>query len=184
MVGALILAAGAGRRIGMGPKALLVQDGATFLEHCVRVCRKAGCSPVRVVVRPEVPELHDLAVSLADVVVLNPDPERGMFSSVQCGLKDVDLDAAAGFVLHPVDHPRVLHDTVAKVAAQISADSWVVPRFKNRSGHPIGIGVDVIEKLSALPDRFTLREALEHVAARRIDIDVLDPGVLENVNTL
>jgi molybdenum cofactor cytidylyltransferase len=184
VVGALILAAGLGRRIGLGPKALLVLDGATFLEHCVRVCREAGCSPIRIVVRSGVPELLDSAASLADLVVLNPDPERGMFSSVQCGLKDVDLDVVTGFVLYPVDHPRVHRDTVARVAAGIFADSWVVPRFEGRSGHPIGIGVDVIKMLPALPDRFTLREALEHVAARRIDIDVLDPGVLENVNTL
>ena len=166
----------------MGPKALLVHDGVTFLEHCVRVCRKAGCGPIRVVVRPGVPKLHALALSLADMVVLNPDPERGMFSSVQCGLKDWILEP--GVVVHPVDHPFVSSISVTEVAASISGDAWVVPRFNGRSGHPIGIGADLVGGLLGLPDSTILRDALEHVSAKRVNIDVEDPGILGNVNTL
>lgn len=184
MVGALILAAGAGRRIGMGPKALLVLDEVTFLEHCVRACRSGGCDPIRIVVRPNAPELLSLAASLADSVVLNPDPERGMFSSVQCGFQDAVLEVMRGFVVYPVDHPRVRSETVARVAAEVFDDAWVAPRFQGKPGHPIGIGVDSIRELQTLPDSFTLREALEHVGARRVDIDVQDPGIRENVNTL
>ena len=166
----------------MGPKALLVHEGSTFLEHCVLACRKAGCSPIRVVVRPGVPELHDLAASLADLVVLNPDPERGMFSSVQCGFRDWILEP--GVVVHPVDHPFVSPITVGRVAALVSGHAWVVPRFDGRSGHPIGIGADLIEGLPELPDSITLREALERVHANRVNIEVEDPGILDNVNTL
>ena len=184
MVGALILAAGLGRRIGMGPKALLMDDGMTFLERAVHTCRDGGVKPIRIVVRSGTPTLQRLAGSLGDAVVTNMDPERGMFSTVQCGFKDVDLEGMKGFVVYPVDHPRVRATTVADIASEMVKDGWIVPRFEGRPGHPIGIGAEIIRLLPDLPDWLTLREALEHAKAKRIHVNVMDSGILENVNTL
>ena len=83
---AIILAAGAGRRMGGRPKALLALDGATFLEHVVRTCREAGAARIVVVTRAEPPEIGRLARSLDAVTVVNRQPERGMFSSVRLGI--------------------------------------------------------------------------------------------------
>lgn len=182
-VGALVLAAGAGRRMGRGPKALLLDDGVTFLERCVGLLRGAGCDPIWVVVRPDAPELLRLATSLPVRVVMNEDPERGMFSSVQAVLKEALGSQPEGFVVQPVDHPHVRVDTVRLVARVIDRQGWIVPRYMGRSGHPVGIGREVAMGLLDMPENCTLREALERVQARRVNIDVGDSGILENVNT-
>lgn len=182
-VSAVILAAGAGRRIGRGPKALLLDAGVTYLERCVALASEAGCDPIWVVVRPDAPELIRLARSLPVRVVVNEDPERGMFSSVQLAFKEALAAQPRGFVVHPVDHPRVAVDTVRLIARVVDTNDWIVPRYTGRSGHPIGIGRNVANGVLDAPDHFTLRDALECAQARRVNIDVLDPGILENVNT-
>ena len=45
---AIVLAAGAGRRLGLGPKAWLSSRGITLAERAVRVCAAAGLRPVLV----------------------------------------------------------------------------------------------------------------------------------------
>jgi molybdenum cofactor cytidylyltransferase len=182
-VGAIVLAAGEGRRVGLGPKALLVRDGHPFLETCVGACREGGCDPIWVVVR-NIPELARLAGALGARVVVNEDPERGMFSSVRCGLRGIEFDAVRGIIVYPVDHPRVKASTMQAIVAELKdEDTWVVPVHGGRPGHPIGIGVRVARRISRLPDSFTLRAALEHVGAERVDVAVDDAGILENVNT-
>ncbi|HOT02339.1 MAG TPA: NTP transferase domain-containing protein, partial [Acidobacteriota bacterium] len=75
--GAVILAAGAGARLG-GPKLRLESGGRPFLEQVLAAVVEAGCVPVVCVVRAED---RDWAAALADAagaaVVVNPAPERG-----------------------------------------------------------------------------------------------------------
>ena len=55
------------------------------------------------------------------VFVVNPDYQRGQFSSLQCGLRAVPADAE-GVVFTPVDHPNVEAATVAELIAVRRAD--------------------------------------------------------------
>jgi molybdenum cofactor cytidylyltransferase len=189
-VAAIILAAGAGRRMGR-PKALLKLESGppssagppTFLERAVAICREGGCHPIQVVILPDA-ELVALVRSLPVQISVNPDPERGMFSSVKIGLEEAMSERVQGVVIHPVDHPHVLGSTVAAVIAALAEDdAWVVPCREGRPGHPIGLGHRVARALLNVSDALTLRAALEQVGARRVDVDVDDPGILENVNT-
>src|SRR5262245_32305125 len=101
----LILAAGASRRMG-SPKALLELDGDTFLDRLIRAFRP-HCSPLIVVlgyhaeaIRSGVRRGHDVEF------VVNPHPEQGQLSSLQCGLSSVPGDSAA-VIFTPVDYPRI-----------------------------------------------------------------------------
>ncbi len=90
----VVLAAGWGRRIG-GPKALLrTPDGRTFLETVVSRLRDAGIARMVVVVGPWWNPRE--AVPGCDVVV-NPDPDRGVISSLRLAIWNAGL---------PEDPPR------------------------------------------------------------------------------
>jgi CTP:molybdopterin cytidylyltransferase MocA len=113
--GAVILAAGAGMRLGGIAKALLrTRTNATFLEQIVATARTADLDIGVIVVGP--PHGEDIAMlarSLGLHVVLNSKPERGMASSVALGfaaLADTDCEQAW---LWPVDHPDVAPATLA-----------------------------------------------------------------------
>lgn len=109
MIGAVILAAGAGARLGGVAKALLpvaLAEGArasihtTFLGAIVRTMAEAGVDPGAIVIVVGAP--HGDAVAreaarhaLAGAIVWNDDPARGMASSVAIGFEALARDAAA-----------------------------------------------------------------------------------------
>src|SRR5690625_6786829 len=53
----LVLAAGAGRRLGLGAKALLRSGGQTLVQRAVGVLRESGCAPVLVVLGAQAEEV-------------------------------------------------------------------------------------------------------------------------------
>src|SRR4051794_32861229 len=124
---ALILAAGAGTRLGGVAKALLrLPDGRTFLDAILEL---AGPAPVVVVAAPFGAEVAAAVAGRAEVV-WNPAPERGMIASLVAGLAAIpDADVA---LVWPVDHPRVTAATVAAVRAAAARDRIVVPVHAGR----------------------------------------------------
>src|SRR5262245_58361140 len=85
-IGAVILAAGAGTRLGGVAKALLAIGGRTFLARIVAAAREVGTEDIVVVVAsPHGDAVAAAARELGARVVVNPLPERGMASSVAGG---------------------------------------------------------------------------------------------------
>lgn len=80
----LILAAGAGRRYGM-PKALVPYEGRLLVEGAYRLVASV-CDPVVVVLGAAADEVRSRAELGDAVVVLNPDWDSGMGSSLRTGL--------------------------------------------------------------------------------------------------
>jgi len=97
-IGAVILAAGAGTRLGGVAKALLTgADGRTFLARVVGTAHEAGTDDIVVVVGPPFGDAVAAgARELGARVVVNPQPERGMASSVALGFGALDEAGSAG----------------------------------------------------------------------------------------
>ncbi len=179
---AVVLAAGRGTRLGGVAKALLVRDGKTFLET---IAATAGGELVVVVGAPFADAVGAHARALGARVVVNPDPARGMASSIACGfaaLADSPADAAW---LWPVDHAAVRGATLARLAAAFpigNPHAVVRPRYAGRGGHPPLVGRGRWAALAACtsaPDgaRSVLR------SEDTIDLEVDDPAVVLDVDT-
>jgi len=83
-VAGLVLAAGGGRRYGM-PKALVPYEGSLLVERAYRLVAEV-CDPIVVVIGAAAAEVRS-AAGLGDAaVVLNPDWDTGMASSLRTGL--------------------------------------------------------------------------------------------------
>ena len=103
----LVLAAGAGSRMGR-PKALVHDpDGTPWLVRCVEVLRAAGCDEVVVVLGARADEAaHRWCLSRVKVVVAD-DWADGMAASLRCGLRALAAAADEVAVLvHPGRSPR------------------------------------------------------------------------------
>lgn len=186
MIGAVVLAAGAGRRLGTVCKATLPIDGATFLEAVTRAGCAAGVDEWLVVVGP--PHQEESCAEAARLglpVVENPTPERGMGSSVACGFAAAGARfAGEAALLWPVDHPRVSASTIGALCALADVDGIVVPTFRGRGGHPPLVGRTVWPELAAADEagegaRGVFRRQPGRV--RRVPFD--DPGVVADVDT-
>lgn len=134
-VAGLVLAAGAGARLGT-PKALLRLGGETLVDRAVRVLRAAGCAPVYVVAGA-------VALDRSDAVVVdNPDWPSGMGSSLGAGLAAAAATpATSAVVVMVVDTPGIGADAVRRVvAAAVSEHSVVAATYAGRQRNPVLLG--------------------------------------------
>jgi molybdenum cofactor cytidylyltransferase len=177
-IAGVILAAGASSRMGQ-PKALLEYKGEAFLRRLARVL-SASCGKVIVVLGYDAERVRLAAPPDAEVAV-NPAPERGMLSSLQCGLRAAG-DAAAVLFL-PVDYGAVSGDTVARVAGASGEAEIVAPVFDGKHGHPVCVSRAIVAELLALPETAQARDVIHrHRAATRY-IAVDDAGIIADIDT-
>jgi molybdenum cofactor cytidylyltransferase/nicotine blue oxidoreductase len=143
----LLLAAGAGRRMG-GPKALLRDpDDVPFLGRAIRVLLDGGCDRVTVVLGASA----DAARALLDAsgwsehaslaVTVCEEWEEGMGASLRAGLRAVSGSDAEAVLVSLVDLPDVGADVLRRVAATGSGAGVLVrATYDGRPGHPVLIG--------------------------------------------
>lgn len=181
-LGAIVLAAGASSRMGR-PKALLPLAGATFVEVIHDTLRESGLDPIVVVGRPDLEGPLKRLLPATSVVAINRTPERGQLSSLLVGLDALGWPRAAMVTL--VDLPLV---RIATVSALVSA--WaaggaplVRPLTRGRHGHPVVMGEPVLAALAGADLHSGAKPVIHAFAARALDVDVDDPGTLEDVDT-
>jgi molybdenum cofactor cytidylyltransferase len=137
LVAGLVLAAGAATRFG-SPKALALLDGKPLLEHVLDAAAEAGLAPVIVVLGNALAEIEPAIVWRTAIRVRNPDPGRGLASSLRVGLEAVaalepPVDAA---VILLGDQPRVRPEVIAALLERSASTdrSIVVPRYAAGGG--------------------------------------------------
>src|SRR5258708_14312456 len=111
------------------PKPLPPVDGETFLHRMIAAF-SGICRPIKVVLGHDADRIRAGIRRAADAeFVVNPDPDRGMLSSLQCGLAHLggDVDAV---LFTPADLPSIHSSTIAAVAGSDAA--IVIPRCRGR----------------------------------------------------
>jgi CTP:molybdopterin cytidylyltransferase MocA len=147
----LLLAAGAGRRMGR-PKALL-RDGhdVPFLDRAVGILLDSGCATVTVVLGAAADQarlLLDEAGWSADPavgVVVAEDWEEGMGASLRRGLTALLEGSADAALVMLVDLPDVHADVLRRVLGTAHApvrQALVRTTYGGRPGHPVLLGRD------------------------------------------
>jgi len=190
----VILAAGESSRMG-ADKALLpwppltagqAPSAETFLSAAIRSLSVAA-DFVLVVVGANESALAPIVYAQGASVVVNPDPTRGQFSSLQIGLREVLNRGRDAALVTLVDRPPVRAATVAKLHDAFAAaenNIWaVVPEFSGKHGHPYVIGREMIEAFLLAPPTATAREVEHEHAARIRYVAMDDPCVALNINT-
>lgn len=144
MTHGLLLAAGAGRRMG-GPKALLRDaSGVPFVVRSVQVLRDGGCDAVTVVVGACADEVRALVEELGVGIVVAEDWAEGMGASLRAGLASPSLEGADAVVVGLVDLPDVGATVVRRLlgAAPTGPQALARATYDGHPGHPVLIGRD------------------------------------------
>lgn len=120
-------------------------------------------------------------------VIINPDPSRGQFSSLQVGLREVLNRGRDAAIVTLVDRPPARAVTVQALRdAFESADRniWaVVPEVAGKHGHPYVAGREMIEEFLQASPTASARE-IEHRHQENIQyLPLDDPFVALNINT-
>jgi len=186
---AILLAAGAGRRLGV-PKAALELKGRWMLPRIVSALRRGGAQRVVLVLSaPARAAIEGMGPTGADCEILNPDPEAGRTGSILCGLDRIGT-GIAGVLLHPCDVPLLTPEAVARLIRAWKA----LPRPETmlarpvtpggRGGHPLLVGSERLARLRAFPPDRPLRDLVHEDPARLLDLPLHgDPGPFLDVDT-
>jgi CTP:molybdopterin cytidylyltransferase MocA len=194
-------------------KALLTMPSGnvTFLARIVSVVLEGGAADALVVGRPddralrlEVERVFDASQAMrprswnqpAPPVNSKPDftaarvrfvenhrADTGQLSSLIAGLNAADRPGVRAILVTPVDLPLIKPETVATLLAAFSSSSLPVARatHRGRHGHPVVFGRAVFDALRrADPDVGAKSVVRAHSV---LDVEVEDPGVLQDVDT-
>lgn len=139
-VAGVVLAAGAGTRIG-SPKALLhTADGEPWLARAATLLRAAGCDPVIAVLGARAAEAAPLVPSGVAVVVADRWAD-GMAESLRVGLAAAAETDAVAALITLVDLPDLPLVVALRVLGDDAGASTLRQAvFDGRPGHPVLIG--------------------------------------------
>jgi len=129
MQAGIILAAGSGSRMG-GPKATIEINGERLVDRAVALFHDAGIKDVYVVLGAWQGQITGAEI------VLNPDWQSGMGSSLRVGLETLLKNPAySQVIISLVDLPGMTSDAIAAVAN--SSQEIVMGTFDGKPGHPV-----------------------------------------------
>lgn len=131
----LVLAAGAGSRFG-GAKLLATVGGRPMLQHVLDALAAAGVGEVVVVLGRDAAAVESAIAWRGERRVVNPEPERGLASSLQVGF--VAVGPAAGAILVALgDQPLVSVEVIRSLldAPREAGRAVVVPAYADERAH-------------------------------------------------
>jgi len=179
---AIVPAAGRGERFG-GMKLAAMLRGEPLLSHTLRCLLDGGVDQI-VLVTTTGAELSHVALAADPRVrrTVNPEPSRGMFSSIQAGLAAADGDP---ILILPGDMPFVEAQTVSTVLAEARRCGGIVsPSHQGRRGHPIALPARLKASILDAPAGSTLASLLDAHEQDRVSVEVDDPGVSKDVDVV
>ncbi len=180
-IAGIVPAAGSSRRMGRD-KRRLPRRGGTVLEATVGSLLQGGVSPVVVVLEADSPcrTLPGLAEA---ILVVNPDPDRGMLSSIREGLRAVPVQACAAAVL-PGDHPFVPPAAVAALVGfyERHRPLLLAPCYAGKRGHPLILDRALFAEAAACDDAVGLRQLLHRRTADLLEMPFDAPGADDDLD--
>lgn len=181
---AVVPAAGSAERFG-GAKLLAPIEGEALLDRTIASLLSGGVERVVVVIGPSAEALVRDVNAFGDPrvsPVTNPEPSAGMFSSLQVGMAEAEGDVV---LVLPGDMPFVRAATVEQLLAAFGGEPGIVsPRYHGKRGHPVLLPPVLRDEIRAADRGSNLHEILKRHPELRHDVDVDDPGVGRDVDTV
>jgi len=177
----VILAAGASSRMGRD-KALLpwpasLSSSTLLSSHIAALKPFAHC--VVVVAGHNADLLAPIVSASGAALVVNPESERGQFSSLQTGLSKAVERGCDAAIVTPVDCAPLDEEDLSLLRAAfdeaVAGGLWAVaPAFNGRNGHPLFASRALIDALLAAPTTSNAREVRRAHADRLVGVPIAE----------
>jgi molybdenum cofactor cytidylyltransferase len=192
----LILAAGESLRMGID-KALLpwpprasapaAPPGQTLLSAAILALQPLTRAVI-VVAGKNAEAIGPAVDERGAFLVRNPAPERGQFSSLQVGLRELLARGCDAGIITPVDCPPLSAPSLDLLRASferaLTRGLWAVaPENNGKHGHPLLASRELIDALLAAPVTSNAREVLHSHRQRVQYVPVPDALVNAGLNT-
>ncbi|MGB5632478.1 MAG: nucleotidyltransferase family protein, partial [Waterburya sp.] len=152
-IAAVILAAGASRRMGQ-PKQLLPYQGQTLLSHVIKCAIASPCNPVIVVLGANTHKIEPIINHLPVEIAKNTKWNEGISSSIRCGILYIqkhflNID---GVVFLACDQPFITTEIINKlINAYNFGNKQIIASFYQKTvGIPVLFNRNLFSELTNL----------------------------------
>lgn len=146
VVGAVLLAAGEGRRMGGKPKSLLELGGVSLIRRQLIALSGAGVDELVVVLGHYADDIEAQVRDFPVTIVRNPDPTAGQNTSLRCGLAALGgkLDAVmVALADQPLINAQDISDLIGAYKKRPQGAQVVYPEFEGQRGNPVILSAEV-----------------------------------------
>lgn len=182
-VGAVLLAAGRACRFG-APKLLLPFRGSTVLGCVAAALQGAGVETIVVVAGADRAAVGRALQGVGCLIVENPDPDRGMLSSVRLGVEALPADLDR-ILLALGDQPRLAAEDVAHLLREHAraGRGIALPTHQGKRGHPVVFTAAYRPRLLSLDDHHTLRDLIHAHPEDVVEVECRSDAVIRDIDT-
>ncbi|HPB26130.1 MAG TPA: NTP transferase domain-containing protein [Bacteroidales bacterium] len=182
---AVILSAGLSSRMQQHKALLRFDAHRTFIRKIVDEYARAGCRQIVVVtnqdnskpIQEECSKIQNTQINF----VINDHLEKEKFFSVRLGIER--CLPAGGCFIQPCDSPFITAALLKKMLLLAEDDSYVVPVYQGRKGHPVLLGRNLMKGVSlAEDDAMNFKYFLSDFNS--IHFETSESHVLDNINTI
>ena len=183
---AVLMAAGAGARMGQRPKSLLELDGVPLICRQVMALRQAGVSELVLVLGHHAKDIEAAVKALKVSVVINPDPDAGPAGSQRLGLQSLSGQSNA-VLMALADQPLLdaadLRQLIQAFAQRMPGSALVYPRVDGQPGNPVIFTAAVRVALLACPPDVGCKQWRQAHAPQAEAFDCHNPHFVQDVDT-
>ncbi|MCP4295407.1 MAG: NTP transferase domain-containing protein [Proteobacteria bacterium] len=197
----LILLAGGRSNRMHHPKGLLEYQGEPWIIHQIRSFKKVGIKLVILVLGHNWENYTSQLIGLLECkdnakcfrgislsLVVNSRPEKGSFSSLQCGMRRSLSQNRNAVYVKPIDVPPPEKNVWLNLAASLNSHrSIVIPSYQLKGGHPVILAPEFMESLLEIPidhEQARLDKQIKNLNdEEKYYLDVEDPTTVLNINT-
>lgn len=180
---AIILAAGSSRRMG-SQKLLLPFGQSTIIETVVDNVLNSSIDHVMVVLGASQKEVRDILGNRGIQFCYNKEHEKGMLSSVICGIRALPDDVSSALIFLG-DQPGIPPSVTNAVIDAYSEELFgiVIPVFNYRRGHPLLVDMKYRKEIEHLDLEEGLKSLRHHFPEDVLEVEVDEPGILVDIDT-
>lgn len=182
-ISAILLAAGKSTRMGK-PKQLMPFGESTILEQTVDNFLGSEVGEVIVVIGHKAEEVREILAAKPVKLVVNPDYEQGMSTSIIIGLKAVDNQAEA-IMLALGDQPLIDSRTINQVIDEFDKQGKgvAVPTYQGKRGHPVIFDMKYKGELLKISGDIGGKEIIRKHLDDVIEVAVRSEGICIDIDT-
>ena len=183
-IGAVILAAGQGRRAGLNKLMVEGQDGLPMFMHAVNAAIASQAKPVFVITGYRHEELEEWLDKLDVNVIYNPAFESGVKTSIRLGLKAMP-SSCDGALLIPADMPNLGAAEINKLIAKFDTakdKQLVFFTHKGVKQNPLIWSKSLYDKADLVPENSEFRVVFAEHADYSKAVELKDASKLLDIN--
>lgn len=165
-------------------KLLLHYHNSTIIETVIDNVLDSSVGKVMVVLGNDSDEIIRAIGQKPVECCYNPNPEKGMLSSVVCGFKAIPEEANAALVYlgDQPNIPPVITNTIIG-AYNENLRGIVIPVYNHRRGHPLLVDLKYRKEIDKLDLEKGLRSLMHLFPQDVLEVEVDEPGILVDIDT-